>query len=70
MTRVLHLRFSPDLATSDFYLLWERKTGLHGALCDNEDVVIDGVTAVLMAVIREEREAIFSEWLVRLAACM
>jgi hypothetical protein len=37
MTRVLHLVFSPDLASSDFYLFGKLKAVLNGSSFENKD---------------------------------
>jgi histone-lysine N-methyltransferase SETMAR len=65
LTRAPHPAFSPDLAPSDFYLFGKLKMALIGAaFADNE--LLQGVMEVLNEISREELEAVFEEWLLRL----
>jgi hypothetical protein len=70
MKRAPHPPFSPDLAPSDFYLFGKVKRALMSVTFDDENRLLSGVTTVLIAIPLEELEAIFEEWLCRLAACI
>jgi histone-lysine N-methyltransferase SETMAR len=62
--------FSPDLAPSDFYLFGKLKTALMGATFEDAEQLLQAVMTVLNGISRDELERVFSEWLVRLDACV
>jgi histone-lysine N-methyltransferase SETMAR len=68
--RVPHPPFSPDLAPPDFHLFGKVKTALQGMIFEDENELLAGMTDVLMGIPREELEAVFDEWLLRLDACI
>jgi histone-lysine N-methyltransferase SETMAR len=70
MKRARHPPFSPDLARSDFYLFGKVKTALQGAIFADENELLAGSTDVLTGIPREEIEAVFDEWLLRLDVCI
>jgi histone-lysine N-methyltransferase SETMAR len=70
MKRAPHPPFSPDLAPCDFYLFGKVKMALRGAIFQDENELLAGVTAVLTGIAREELESVFDEWLRRLDICI
>jgi histone-lysine N-methyltransferase SETMAR len=70
MKRAPHPPFSPDLAPSDFYLFGKLKGALMGAEFADEQSLFDGVLRVLASISRDELEAVFAEWLMRLDKCI
>jgi hypothetical protein len=70
MTRVLHPAFSPDLALSDFYLFGKLKNVMKGYAFRNENKLSLGIMSEVSKISREELEAIFDEWLLRLNWCI
>jgi histone-lysine N-methyltransferase SETMAR len=70
LTRVLHPAFSPDLAPSDFYVFGKLKMALMGAAFADDDELLQGMSEVLDGISREEHEAVFEEWLLRVDRCI
>jgi hypothetical protein len=70
LVRVPHPPLSPDLAPSDFSLFGKMNTVLMGATFEDADPLFQGVMDVLHRIPRDEVEAVFDEWLVRLGACI
>jgi hypothetical protein len=66
----LHPPFSPDLAPSDFYLFGRVKTALMGVTFEDDNQLFQDVMDVLRRIPRNELEAVFDAWLVRLDACI
>jgi hypothetical protein len=65
-----HPSFSPNLSPSDFYLFGKVKTALMGVTLKDESQLFQCVMNVLHRIPRDELEAVFHEWLVRLDARM
>jgi hypothetical protein len=61
-----HPAFSSDLEPSNFYMFSKLKMALMGAVFANDDELLQGVMEALNKISREEPEAIFEEWLLRL----
>jgi hypothetical protein len=70
LTRAPHPAFLLDLALSDFYLFGKLKMVLMGAPFADGDELLQGVMKVLNGISREELEAVFPEWLLRLDRCI
>jgi hypothetical protein len=66
MTRILHQAFSLDLAPSDFYLFGKLKKVMKRCVFEYENEFFVGIMTELNKVSREELEAVFEEWLLRL----
>jgi histone-lysine N-methyltransferase SETMAR len=70
LTQAPHPTFSPDLASSDFYLFGKLKMALMGAAFTNDDELLQGVIEVLNGISREGFEGVFEEWPLRLDRCI
>jgi hypothetical protein len=69
LTRAPHPAVPPDLAPSDFSLFGKPKIALMSAAFA-DDELLQGVMKVLNGISREELEAVFEEWLLRLDRCI
>jgi hypothetical protein len=66
LARAPHPVFLLDFAPSDFYLFTKLKMALMGAAFASYDGLLQGVMGLLTGISREELEAVFEEWLLRL----
>jgi hypothetical protein len=70
LVRTADLPFSREMAHPHFYLFGKVKTALIGATFEDEDQLFQGVMDLPHRISRDELEAVFDEWLVRLDACL
>jgi hypothetical protein len=63
--RVPHLRYSPDLAPSDFWLFGHVKTSLVGQTFDEPEQLLDAITEFLNEIQPPAVVAVFNHWVER-----
>jgi hypothetical protein len=65
-----HPPYSPDLATSDFYLFRYVKRRLAGLSLEDADHPLAAVEGVLEGIEKVALQAVFLEWMNRLMKCI
>jgi hypothetical protein len=67
---ILHTPYSPDLASSDFYLFWSVKRCLSGLSFEDADQLLAAIVDVRVGFEKVSLQAVFLELMDRLRKCI
>jgi hypothetical protein len=70
MKQALHLPYSPDLASSDFFLFGHVKGKLMGYLAETPSEFLVRIRVILSEIPRETSNTVFLKWMERLQKCV
>jgi histone-lysine N-methyltransferase SETMAR len=70
MGQAPHPPYSPDLASSDFYLFGYLKDRLQGQHFQDLDQLFDAITALTGTIEKVTWQRVFLEWMERLRRCI